>query len=430
MPLAARQKACIPCATSKRKCDKQLPECRRCIDRDVDCAYPQPRRRRRDTAARKPRAVPDVGFPDIADGNVHAGDFGLEDWPPDNDLNATIPGLIDIHGSGFVARAADASTTDPEIGYTDLTDVSCPWFLRGETWVLAQNNEEPGCVTNVELQPFIEAVNEMLQSWVKAGHNHFVHRRLYETGMPRCLQHAFITLAAYLGRTPAMKETILQIAEDHASDLVLESLPAKSEASVIRNQLAHVQALFIYTFIRLFDGSIRLRASAETQLPILRQWLAQLYKTTKNYRGEDRLLGHGPVPWLPNHFDMEYNATSELWKLWILTESVRRTHLVAGTVANMYEIMVKGWVECSGAVMFTARNGLWDADSVMKWYELSCAKSPLLVPALQPGSYIAGYAADEFDEFVKLIWTFIVGADKVQCWIDKSRTDFLPDTGP
>jgi hypothetical protein len=65
----------------------------------------------------------------------------------------------------------------------------------------------------------------------------------------------------------------------------------------------------------------------------------------------------------------------------------------------------------------------------MKWYELSCAKSPLLVPALQPGDYIAGYAADEFDGFVKLIWTFIVGADKVQCWIDKSRTDLLRDTG-
>ena len=107
---------------------------------------------------------------------------------------------------------------------------------------------------------------------------------------------------------------------------------------------------------------------------------------------------------------------------------VRRTHLVAGTVANMYEIMVKGWVECSGAVMFTARKGLWDADSVMRWYELSCAKSPLLVPALQPGFYISSYAADEFDGFVKLIWTFIVGADKIQCWVDKSRTDLLPGT--
>ncbi|KAI1458315.1 hypothetical protein F4805DRAFT_145321 [Annulohypoxylon moriforme] len=46
----SRQKACIACADSKRKCDKQLPECQRCmaLDRDVDCLYPEPKRRRRD----------------------------------------------------------------------------------------------------------------------------------------------------------------------------------------------------------------------------------------------------------------------------------------------------------------------------------------------------------------------------------------------
>jgi hypothetical protein len=226
-----------------------------------------------------------------------------------------------------------------------------------------------------------------------------------------------------MGRTPATQETILQIADENAFDLVRGGASITADAQGIRNHLARTQALLVYLFIRLFDGSVRLRASAEAQLPTLRHWLSQLLKAAKQYRGDDRL--QTSLPWLPNHFDMEYNSKKELWKLWILTESLRRTHLVAGTVANMYEIMVKGSVECSGAVMCTARRGMWDVDSAMKWYELSCLKSPLLVPALQPGLYVAQYAAGEFDDFVQLIWSFVIGADKVQCWVDRSKVGFL-----
>ena len=83
--------------------------------------------------------------------------------------------------------------------------------------------------------------------------------------------------------------------------------------------------------------------------------------------------------------------------------------------------MTKAWAECAGAVMFTARRGLWEAQSAEKWLELACAKSPLLVPSLQPGPLISQYAAEEFDEFVKMYWTFIVGVDKIQSWIDRSK---------
>ncbi|KAI1102858.1 putative aldo/keto reductase [Jackrogersella minutella] len=260
----------------------------------------------------------------------------------------------------------------------------------------------------------------MLQCWVKNCHNSFIHRRLYEKGMPTCVQDAFTTLAAYTGRTPATKETILLIAEERSSTLARQSPPTTGSAQGIMAHLARVQALFVYEFIQLFDGSVRVRTSAEKQLPTLLQWVTRMWEAVKQYRGEDSSPGNRPLQWTASEFDREYDASSEMWQSWILTESVRRTHAISVTVANIYQIMTKGWAECTGGVMFTARRGLWEAESAMKWLQLSCAKPPLLVPSLQPGPWISQYAAEEFDDFAKLFWTFIVGKDKIQSWIDKS----------
>ena len=118
---------------------------------------------------------------------------------------------------------------------------------------------------------------------------------------------------------------------------------------------------------------------------------------------------------------MEYDTASEMWQLWLLTESVRRSHIIINTITNVYQTMTKGWADCAGAVMFTARRGLWEAESAVKWFGLCCASPPLLVPSLQPGPLISQYAAEEFDDFAKMFWTFIVGTDKIQCWIDRSN---------
>lgn len=415
MSAIPRQKACIACADSKRRCDKQLPKCQRCLDRDVDCVYPQPKRRRRDPVARDSQAEELPALQNYADGDALGGGLDFGGWGADLDVplsDVMIPyvptpsaPIADLSAQGVVLESGDISST--------------PWFLRDETWVLHYGNHEPGCVTTVELESFIQAVEEMLQCWTRNGYNSFIHRRLYEKGMPTCLQDAFTTFATYNGRTPAVKEIILQIAEERASALVRQSPPTAGGAQGILAHLARVHALFIYQFIRLFDGSVRLRASAERQLPTLRQWVVLMWEAIK--QAEYSSLGHRPLQWAASGFDREYDASSEIWRLWILTESVRRTHLVVDTIANTYQMMTRGWADCTGGVMFTARRGLWEVESSMKWFELSCAKPPLLVPSLRPGPLISQYAADEVDDFAKLLWTFIVGTDKIQCWVDRSN---------
>lgn len=502
-PVPPRQKACNACADSKRRCDKQLPECQRCLDRDVDCVYPQPRRRRRERAdplARDGGRVEELP-PTLQQQNYVGidalGNGGLDLWgwdamggggaaadldislsadaifpyipimpgesdttnvprppppPPPPPLTPTEEAGLESGGGG--SGGGGGSISSPP---SPSSSSSRPWFLQDETWTVQRSSLHPeDCVTSCGPEPFIRAVEEMLQGWVRRGHNGFVHRRLYAKGMPVCVQDAFTTLAAYTGRTPAVAETILQIAEERACALVgAQSTTTTAAAAAgggscaqgLRAHLARVHALFVYEFIRLFDGSVRLRASAEKQLPTLRRWVGQMREAAKQYHGgeeeeddddDEPSLGsyhhhnhHRQLRWAAaaaaaatSDFNREYEASSEMWRLWVLTESVRRTHLIVDIIANTYQTMSQGWAECTGAVMFTARRGLWDAGSAGEWFDLCCAKPsapPLLVPALQPDSMISRYGAEEFDDFATLLWTFLVGEDKIQYWQNRGK---------
>ncbi|KAK7757042.1 hypothetical protein SLS62_001058 [Diatrype stigma] len=471
-------KACNACADSKRRCDKQLPECQRCLDRDVDCVYPQPKRRRRDRAGHIVRdggyveELPSTPQQQNYAGSDALGDGGFDLWgwdamgggaAADLDIplsaDAIFPFIPAMPGDYNTAHATPPLTASaqeagresggggvggsifspapPSPTTTPSSSSSRPWFLQDETWAIQRSSmHQEDCLSTCGPQPFIQAVEEMLRCWVRTGHNGFVHHRLYEKGMPVCVQDAFTTLAAYTGRTPAVAETILQIAEERACALV-GAQTGGGDTQGLRAHLARVHALFVYEFIRLFDGSVRLRASAERQLPTLRRWVGQMREAAQQYHGgeveeEERRGGEddGEPPVGRHHrrqlrwdaaaseFNREYEASAEMWRLWVLTESVRRTHLIVDVIANTYQTMSQGWAECTGAVMFTARCGLWDAGSAGEWFDLCCAKSspPLLVPALQPYSMIAQYAAEEFDDFVTLFWTFLVGADKIRYW--------------
>lgn len=426
MPPPPTQKACFACAGSKRRCDKQLPECQRCLDRDVDCVYPQPKRRRRDPIAHDSQTELLPALPNNVDVDAlgSALDFGEWDAAGAVDLDASLSDVMVPYIPTLPAPSATVPSAQPGIGLEsgDISSTPCPWFLRDETWVLQHSNQEPACVTVVELEPFVCAVEEMLQCWVREGHNSFIHPRLYDHGMPKCLQDAFTTLAAYTNRTPAVTGTVLRIAEERSSELVSQNPPTAGGAQGVLAHLACVQALFVYEFILLFDGSVRLRSSAERQLPTLRRWVIRMWDVVKRYRGEDDFLGHRPLQWTVSEFDMRHDASLELWTSWILTESVRRTHLVIDTTMNIYQVMTKGWADCAGAVMFTARRGLWEAESAVKWFELSCTKPPLLVPSLQPWALISQCAAEEVDDFVKMFWTFLAGKDKIQSWIGHNDT--------
>jgi hypothetical protein len=266
MSTVLRQKSCNACAESKRRCDRQLPQCRRCLDRDEDCVYPQRKRRRKE---RGPRVIEEASIPgDHASANTIGDNFNFGEWDTLENheldvsvLDGLVPSMPLLPPLGLMDNrlTQDGGLTESE----NLSIVPKIWFLQDETWVMEHIRERPELVTEVEQEAFLHSVYEMLQCWVKSGHNGFIHRRLYEKGMPTCLQDAFTTLATYIARTPAVKETILQIAEERSLALARERLPAATGLQAILAHLSRVQALFVYEYIRLLDGSVRLRVSAE-----------------------------------------------------------------------------------------------------------------------------------------------------------------------
>ncbi|SPN96533.1 uncharacterized protein DNG_00059 [Cephalotrichum gorgonifer] len=359
-------------------------------------------------------------LPSYPDADVLGGGLDFGNWDgigaPGLDDDVIIPFI-----PGLATPGASASPQGDTPGSGNMFSVT-PWFLQSESWALHHSNHDQACEATVELEPFIHAVKEMLQCWVEKGHNSFIHRRLYADAMPTCVQDAYTTLATYNSRTPAVRDVILQIADDRAAALINSGTPSTGAggAKGILADLARVQALFVYVYIRLFDGSVRLRATAEQQLPTLRHWVRQMLKSARQYRGEDAPLVRRPLTWTAGEFESEYDAAAEMWRLWALTESCRRTHLVVDTIANTYQIMARRWAECTGGVMITGRKGLWEADSAVKWFEMCCRESPLLVPSLRPGPSIAEYAGEEFDEFVRVVWGLIVGGDKIRSWVERS----------
>ena len=373
---ATRRKACVPCAESKRRCDKQRPVCQRCIDREEDCSYPQPAKRRK---LEDPEAIT-LG---------HANPLFLQDSLNVDKWDAA------MRNGGFHVSIPHPDET---VGHTPNNRRH--WFLRDETWTLQHGHDEPACANVNELEPFIHAVEIMIQFWVRNGYNPLIHRKLYESGMPPCLQDAFTAFAAYTARTPVMADTVLQIADDRAHTLAKEPWPPSGS---MHEKLALVHSLFVYVFMRLFDGSVRMRASAERQVPVLRKWVTQLWESVKEQACDAASTD-------------AFEATSSMWRLWILTESARRTILVVDTVLNIFQIMTQGWAKCAGVPMVTARRGLWEANSPTDWATLAEDKGPLLVSPLRPLPVMEEHAAREIDEFAVLYWTFIVGAERIQSW--------------
>lgn len=415
MPPNIRQKACLSCTKLKRQCDKQLPECQRCIDRDVGCEYPERKRRRKDDSDRDRLSQ-------------------IESWGQVDSQLLDLPGVVawdtpDVDGIfGPGGEEILPSILNPQrhhysLGASNMTHnegfllhPTTPFFLRSETWTKRSGSEAPICMTFAELKPLVDAVKQMLHTWIVKGHNSFIHPRLYERSLPTCLQDAFTTLAAYEARTPAVTDTILQIAQDRSAALASRPTPLVMDREDILEELAHVQALFIHEFIQLWDGAIAPRAHAESLIPTLRLWMATLWQTVKEYRAHDLLLSVKATDESCCEFSKDFTTQSNLWHLWILTESIRRTDILVTTVINTYEIMTKGWAECSGTNMLTARAGLWQAESALDWCEFVEHKSPLLVPSFEPKQLMEQFKAEECDDFVKMFWGFIVGKERVEWW--------------
>jgi hypothetical protein len=388
-----RQKACAACTRSKRRCDRTRPVCERCIDRDIVCVYPLPKKRRFNAL-----------------------------FPPPQQLEAAT-----VHSDTSAQTASneccDPISSESRPGRLVDSNHAADWFLAPETWFIQHDHREaPGASTAV-IKNFLRGVHGMMRTWAREGSNAFIHAELYNGGLPQCLQDAYTTLTAYMARTPATEDMVLQIAEGRTTALVALTLPASADlrASVLAH-LSRAQALFVYQVIRLLDGDVRQRTLAEAHIATLYGWIWDVWQAACAYQTSLLCCFGKPIRSSAGKGPGECSMSpTDLWSAWVLTESARRTFLVAGITMNVYDFLRDGWTACVGLVMLTARKGLWGAPSAARWLDLCRSKDPWLVSLASGHKRFAGEELEEVDDLACHILTLLSEGDDVQAWVERSK---------
>ncbi|KAK9357567.1 hypothetical protein V1504DRAFT_478783 [Lipomyces starkeyi] len=211
---------------------------------------------------------------------------------------------------------------------------------------------------------------------------------------PRCVQDAYTALTCYLHKTASNEQTIFQIIEDRAKQLLVEhgipsadsSLENIGTSSVNLDSLEHiarVQALLVYQVVGLYDGDIRLRHLAESRIPVLNSWMQQMVEHASQavcLGGSVISSAHEQTAVGFSLFDVAH-CENLLWYSWILAESIRRTWVIASGIQAIYLMIRQGRVApCQGGMMFTTRQGVWEAQSALAWEKL-CSEVNVILEA-------------------------------------------------
>lgn len=465
MDLTLENKACSACARAKRKCGRQIPSCGRCQTRGVRCEYttvkvalPFPSGRKDETRV----ASRDQAFHEAsssAPGQAIAVATAQLDTDQFFDLSV---GDQPIQIDEMFPLNSSVLLRSPVTGFNlGVAAPPLPWYLEPGSWDIDHiaDSEYGRPFASCVLKDFIEEVQSWLARWVSTGTCPFIHSRIYTHQIPRCVQDAYTTLSTYQNRTPENKTIITGLVEERIKQLLNDQPKAKAGAPGASDlghgkasstltpfeHLSRVHALTVYQAIGLYDGDIRLRHVAETQIPTLNSWLRQLIHSGSSTakQGTEKFISSMLFPPDQEGSDLQtpQSATSRLntgeapavtagsllrpedraWYAWLFAETIRRTWFVACCVQTIYLTLQVRWAPCPGGLPLTARGGVWSAGSAYAW-AAKCGGFGSLEDNMdfirrdQAFRIFQEKDPDEVDEFTRRMLEMTFGMDKVEQW--------------
>ncbi|KAJ5569437.1 uncharacterized protein N7459_008867 [Penicillium hispanicum] len=416
MPTHAESNACNACAGSKRKCGRQKPSCTRCAHRGKSCVYPPLRSK----AASSSRPL----WPDTLRDSVPRVEDGLHAGVADN-TSSLLPDelMLDL---AFSLTDSDFAAS-PFLTQTPSTPATrADWFLAPETWNITRRvtTSIDTAVGKATMKQYVAVLQSWFERWVTTGTNPFIHSQLYRANFPACVQVAYATLASYIHRTPATTDTILQIIEDRSNDLlqengaILDMLGAEEWADREEQdvdlfaQLTRLHALMVYQIIGLFDGDIRSRRVAEGHMAVQDSWAGKLFHSAAKTLSDTHAAATHLVGCLPKPFTF----SQQQWYLWLLSESIRRTWLVAVSITAVFSALQRGWSTCPGGVMYTNRSGLWNAASATVWEKQCLGKNTAFLQRFECAKLFDEAAPADIDEFGMAMLDMTFNRELLEKW--------------
>ncbi|KAF2831614.1 hypothetical protein CC86DRAFT_141431 [Ophiobolus disseminans] len=366
-------KVCTNCAKSRRKCGKQRPLCLRCRTRGLSCHYP--------------RVRPTSFVPlreDTSDANKTANEITITPSP----LELCFPFVDDSLASW--------------------------WFASPSTWAIDSASCSPTTNTSdfsaSSLDRALRKVLGWLGEWVETGTCPFMHQQLYLDCFPASIEGAYLTLSAYLRRTPLNAPVVERIIESRATGLVAAGLNSDSGPFSTLENLVQVQALLVYQCIGLSSGSIRLRRLAECHIPVMEAWIMSLmqqasYMFTSSI---DSFFASPDLRSIPRH--------NHLWYTWIVVESVRRIWLVVAIIQGMYKVLAITPTSLiaspfMGGTLFTSRKGFWEAGTAGAWEKECSERNAGMVRLTETEKLFEMVPREEICEFAKLVLECTYGVE-------------------
>ncbi|KAI1269738.1 hypothetical protein F5Y18DRAFT_414618 [Xylariaceae sp. FL1019] len=446
-------RACTACAASKRKCGKQSPQCVRCRRRGTTCRYPPAKPSSfvlcldefEDAEVTEPAQDQDnipVSREPVFGGKICPFSTTICPLHQDLDYSSLSPNLsrpfaeLALPDPFGLSNYQCQTEAQPE-NNQQLTQASSRFPYS--TWKVTHPQrpcQAPSAADIQDMKSCIVELQQWLKVWVESGSNPFVHSHLYSERFPSSVQDAYLVLSAYIHKTPGNEFVIFRLIEDRARRLMVEHGEEVDEGAGVSTarpnsdlgsleHLARCHALLVYQTIGLYDGDIRLRHISESRIPILDRWMSAVVAHASLASNLGGALSSPSLEQRPPSPSSLLSPTSHTtahsqWKTWILTESIRRTWVIAAGIQGVYQIMKNRRMDtpCNGGMMFTTQRGVWEAGTALEWEKL-CVDIELM-PLEEPDDVLAELTPGEINDFTKVVLQTAFGVERMRKWMVSS----------
>ncbi|KAJ4254292.1 hypothetical protein NW762_009883 [Fusarium torreyae] len=390
-----RRKSCTACTKAKRRCDFALPACLRCSQRHIPCQYP--------TRTLRGLLTPHSQSPETISPSLLTNDGSSPESPEIVQINETV-----INDFNAVISNIDASVNDLDTFDIPLEDTTLE-LVHQASALAPPSTQEFGNVSSSilnRLQYAIDEIKKGPKSLVLENQTPWCHPLLYKESMPRSMQDAHAACALYLAKNRVNSTIILRNIESRVNDLLSTPPPITPI-----DCLAHTQALLLYQIIRLYDGDISARASAERIIPAIEASAISLFSYAKfDLNGASTSLSLYPIA-----------PTKIFWQEWILEESLRRTLLFSFYFIQTYRIMSGCKIlQCDGRLglchSWTMSAHLWNATTPLSFAEAWRDKKHFVVTNAIFSDVLAEAKADDIDVFGKIMISSLLGREEAEGW--------------
>lgn len=405
----SRQKSCTPCVRSKRKCGQEIPRCRRCVAKQIDCEYVGRRLNRIHRSGRSSELEElSVAGP--------SAELLAEETPGIWQQQQTCSPLPIIFHS---PTADDAFFNFPNHPFNlNLPHIPDEELLRTGAidGIVAQQNScgivplTPDAVLRPRVEFAARRLSALPKAFAEQGHTIFIHRALFQDKGSLALQDALSACALYCMKTRNNQTLVFSNLEHKTRHLINCTSPLTLSTVDL---LAATQALLLYQIIRFFDGDIRLRAQAEADQSVLLEWVGHIRE--RKYPAMLSVTASAAGSPLVPH------VSRPNWQHWLIGESIRRTVITAFMLNGAYSFLRLGFDTAQDLrFSFTAQTALWNTHSEVGWRRAYGEKEHLETRVTHWDEVMAKGNPEDLEELGVLIMVMLWGIEVTEAWLGQS----------